>query len=484
MHQRAQRAAIPVRALAISLAVLAVVSCATLDPGSFLPEPGWYYGVGTGATVVEAAEAARSDLVSNGLTGSRDRTGIRGAPIEVSAETARAFALPKLRPYAQKKSADSVSIAYRMKIADWDKLEDKRLAAVRSEIAPRILLLKSESARPLAERMLQAGQLLERLRRDGLAELLTEAGPGTSLVSVSIESLCREQAGGLALSVDPQGGFIEPGTVFRVRAADRDGRSPGSLPLRAEWSAKGAEPVVVTATTDLQGSARLELPSGEAFRNRAVRLAVSTHLAPTAPSSRAFIDIDAGSSAGFLYHHFDDVQAFFSASARVPAGPFTAGAPARDRRATKKEAARAAVTGEFLIDSFPVTNALYGMFLDDTAAESPEYWENPDYNQDDQPVIGVSWEDTSRFAAWLSERLGVTKRLPTEDEWEKAARGGLDVLYPWGDQGPAEGPRANFNGNGRFHAPSPVGSFESGKNAWGLFDMAGNVWQWTSTRTG
>ena len=142
------------------------------------------------------------------------------------------------------------------------------------------------------------------------------------------------------------------------------------------------------------------------------------------------------------------------------------------------------MTGEFLIDSFPVTNALYGMFLDDTAAQSPEYWENPDYNQDDQPVIGVSWEDTGRFAAWLSERLGVTKRLPTEDEWEKAARGGLDVLYPWGDQGPAEGPRANFNGNGRFHAPSPVGSFESGKNAWGLFDMAGNVWQWTSTTDG
>ncbi len=111
----------------------------------------------------------------------------------------------------------------------------------------------------------------------------------------------------------------------------------------------------------------------------------------------------------------------------------------------------------------------------------PEYWDNPDYNQPDQPVVGVSFEDANRFAAWLSDRLGVDKRLPTEDEWEKAARGGQDVIYPWGDQSPADGVRANYSGNGRFGATSPVGSFEAGRNAYGLYDMAGNVWQWTST---
>ena len=132
-----------------------------------------------------------------------------------------------------------------------------------------------------------------------------------------------------------------------------------------------------------------------------------------------------------------------------------------------------------------MTNALYGMFLDDTRSGSfPEYWDNPVYNQDDQPVIGVTLEDANRFAAWLSERLGVVKRLPTEDEWEKAARAGQDVIYPWGDQSPAEGVRANFSGNGRFTAPSPVGSYEAGANAYGLLDMAGNVWQWTSTAYG
>ncbi len=478
-------AAVTARAFAIGIAALAFSACASLDPGSFLPEPGWYYGVGTGASAPEAGDAARSDLVSRGLTAMRDRTGIKGDPIQVSPEAARAFVLPKLRPYAQKKAADSVSIAYRIRVADWDKAADKRQAAVRSEIVPRIMALETDSSRSLADRMLQAGQLLQRLHQEGLADLLTEAGPGTPLLSTLIDAMCREQAGGLAISVDPPGGFVENGTAFRVHAAAADGKSPGALPLRIAWSTHDSEPAVVLVTTDQQGNARLELPPGEPFRNRAVRLAVSTGFSGTSPFSRAFPGIDAGSAAEYLYRHFDDVQAFFSRAVMVPAGPFIAGAPARDRRATRKEAARPASTGEFLIDIHPVTNAMYRIFLDDTGAENfPEYWENPDYNQDDQPVIGVSWEDANRFAAWLSQRLGVTKRLPTEDEWEKAARGGLDVLYPWGDQGPAEGTRANFSGNGRFRSPSPVGSFEAGRNAWGLLDMAGNVWQWTSTASG
>jgi hypothetical protein len=482
MRDGAQRVVIRARAIAIGIAACAVISCASIDPGSFLPEDGFHYGVGTGPSKEVAAEAARRDLISGALTTTRDRSGIRGGRIEIGVEAARGFNLPKLRPYAQKKAVDSVCIAYRLKIEDWEELEQLREAGIRAEIAPRVAALRTGTTRPLAERMIEARQLLERLAYEGLTDLLTEAGPGTPLVSRTIESACRDQAGDLAFSVSPQGGFIDGDTTFTVQAATRNGNRQGSLPIRAEWTAEEAEPLVISATTDGDGRARLEFPPGAGFRNRAVHLAVSTNLSPATPVSGVFTDIDTGSVAEYRYHHFDDIRVYFAEQARVPAGAFAAGALARDRRASSREAPRAAETAEFLIDRHPVTNALYRIFLEDTRSESfPEYWENPAYNQRDQPVVGVSWEDARRFAAWLSEHLGVVRRLPTEDEWEKAARAGKDVIYPWGDESPTVGARANYSGNGRFDAPSPVGSFPAGANAYGVFDMAGNVWQWTST---
>jgi hypothetical protein len=441
-----------------------------------MPEPGYLYGVGEGQSSKEAEEAARRDLISNGLTATRDQTGARGARVEISLDTARAFPLPKLRPYAEKKADASTgaacSVAYRMKIADWNALEKKRETAISAEIAPAILALNAEEGPALAARVLKAGQLLQRLKAEGLTEILTVAGPGTTTVSHSLEAFCREQAGGLVFTVTPPDGFITSETTFTVQAVTREGKSPGSLPLRVSWSAKDREPVEILAATDPQGVLFLDFPSGEAFRNRGVRLSVSTNF----PSG------DAAREDAYSYHHFDDVRGYFSSVARVPGGPFMAGALARDRRATKKEAPRAAQTAAFLMDRTPVTNAQYGVFLTDTHSQSlPEYWDNPDYNQDNQPVVGVSWEDANLYAAWLSQRLGVTRRLPTEDEWEKAARAGQEVIYPWGDRSPSEGGKANYSGNGRFSAPSPVGSFEAGRNAYGLFDMAGNVWQWTTT---
>lgn len=132
---------------------------------------------------------------------------------------------------------------------------------------------------------------------------------------------------------------------------------------------------------------------------------------------------------------------------------------------------------EFYMDIYEVTNALYKKFIDATGHKSPRYWSNSEYNAPDQPVVGVTWEDAKAYCKWAG------KRLPTESEWEKAARGGLvGKNYPWGNDidDPAIGIRNDQNVFSSAGMPSSgaiiVGDFAP--NNYGLYDMAGNAWEW------
>jgi formylglycine-generating enzyme required for sulfatase activity len=135
--------------------------------------------------------------------------------------------------------------------------------------------------------------------------------------------------------------------------------------------------------------------------------------------------------------------------------------------------------GPFAIDRTEVTNAEYAEFVKETGhAPPPGVWENgePGEGLARLPVTNVTQEDARAFAAWRSRRDGVTYRLPTEEEWEFAARGGDSTrAYPWGADW-AQG-YANLSGAG----PAPVGSFPLGRTPQGLDDMVGNVWEWTSS---
>jgi formylglycine-generating enzyme required for sulfatase activity len=127
---------------------------------------------------------------------------------------------------------------------------------------------------------------------------------------------------------------------------------------------------------------------------------------------------------------------------------------------------------------------MYRVYLEDMKipeSEYPDFWDDSDAENENHPVVGVSLKEVQAYAKWLNTLFDIKKRLPTEDEWEKAAHGGIQGIYPWGDESPKDNVRANYNGNNRYDGTSPVGSFENGVNAFGLFDMAGNVWQWTST---
>jgi formylglycine-generating enzyme required for sulfatase activity len=123
----------------------------------------------------------------------------------------------------------------------------------------------------------------------------------------------------------------------------------------------------------------------------------------------------------------------------------------------------------YWIDKTEVTNAQYRKCVKAGACERPECWGKGDFNDPDQPVVCVSWYDAQDYATWVGGRL------PTEAEWEKAARGDDGRFFPWGN-GPADCSKANIKGC--VGKPLPVGSLPDGASPYGALDMAGNVWEW------
>ena len=128
---------------------------------------------------------------------------------------------------------------------------------------------------------------------------------------------------------------------------------------------------------------------------------------------------------------------------------------------------------EFYAARGPVTNAQYTRFLKETGHPKPLLWDNKRFNQPNQPVVGVSWYDAIAYCQWAG------LRLPTERQWEKAARGTGGRNWPWGNDPPDE-QRCNFNGN--VGAITEVGSYPDGADSYGCQDMARNVWQWCLTK--
>ena len=125
----------------------------------------------------------------------------------------------------------------------------------------------------------------------------------------------------------------------------------------------------------------------------------------------------------------------------------------------------------FAMAIYLVTNREYEEF-DLSHREKRDHYSD----QDDQPVIYVSYEDAVRYCRWLKEKTGEDYRLPTEVEWEFAAGGGGKRKYPWGDEEP-DPKRANY-WESMVGKTTPVNSYPLGMTPEGLFDMAGNVWEW------
>ena len=128
------------------------------------------------------------------------------------------------------------------------------------------------------------------------------------------------------------------------------------------------------------------------------------------------------------------------------------------------------------ISRYEITNAQYRVFVEATNRPTPrghngeETWLDETLNGDTQPVVGVTWFDAQAFAEWVGGSL------PTEAQWERAARGTSARTYPWGDTPPKARQHANFAR--RYNRPVSVVQFPKGESPEGIADLAGNVWEW------
>ena len=130
----------------------------------------------------------------------------------------------------------------------------------------------------------------------------------------------------------------------------------------------------------------------------------------------------------------------------------------------------------FLLAATQVTVEAYGRFLSATSSLPPPFWNDSRFNHPQQPVVAVSWHEAVRYCEWLSHQTGRRFRLPTEAEWECAARGGLEQRqFPWGDDAPQSLP----NYATRWQTgPEPVAQYRP--SAFGLYDIGDNVHEWCS----
>jgi formylglycine-generating enzyme required for sulfatase activity len=180
----------------------------------------------------------------------------------------------------------------------------------------------------------------------------------------------------------------------------------------------------------------------------------------------------------------------------ILAGPFLMGSSEDDPDAKKDEKPQHELTlPTYWIGKTPVTNAQFRPFVESDGYTNrvywtddgwqwrkkqkrtkPSYWNDDTWNGAEYPVVGIAWHEAVAYAAWLSMQTGEDYRLPSEAEWEKAARGADSRIYPWGNAW--EAGRCNSEEVGKKRT-TPVSSYPAGASPYGALDMAGNMWEWT-----
>jgi formylglycine-generating enzyme required for sulfatase activity len=238
---------------------------------------------------------------------------------------------------------------------------------------------------------------------------------------------------------------------------------------------------VINATATRQASESRATSTAQSARATAL-MATATRLAATeaAVISAQAAQLHRATGLDFVY---------------VPEGEFKMGSP--DGVGYDDEHPQHTIyLDEYWIGRTEVTNAQYGRFVNaegyseqdfwsvdgwawrqENDATAPRCWEDSNLNQPDQPVVCVTWYEAEAYTKWLSEQNDITVTLPSEAQWEKAARGIAGYIYPWGNAEPNDN---LLNYNDPEGKPVAVGSYPAGASPYDALDMAGNVWEWTA----
>jgi formylglycine-generating enzyme len=206
----------------------------------------------------------------------------------------------------------------------------------------------------------------------------------------------------------------------------------------------------------------------------------------TAPSKRVTTASDESLSNGS-----SSIQPWLPEMVKIDAGEFLMGNNSSRALEPDEVPQHKVYLDEYYISKYELTNGQYKVFVVMSGHRQPLYtvyeddktpyerYESDQFGEDSQPVVAVSWEDAVAYCDWLSAQTGETYRLPTEAEWEKAARGGDGKLYPWGTSPPGDYANGKGTDDG-YEFTCPVTHFPDGKSVYGCYNIAGNVSEWCS----
>ncbi len=235
-----------------------------------------------------------------------------------------------------------------------------------------------------------------------------------------------------------------------------DGRPQGQTPCSVTNLSPGTYNIKVEKQGYEEGQISVSVGPGKSVARTVVLKKTLTPSAPPSPGGRG-----AGGWGKEIVNEKDG-----SVLIEIPAGEFTMGSNDGD---SDEKPVHTVYLDKYYIGKYEVTVGQFRKFCNATGKTMPE---QPSWNnRDDHPVVNVNWNDAKAYCDWAG------LRLPTEAEWEKAARGSEARVYPWGSTW--DNTKCNSSENGDSYSnTSPVGSFPSGVSPYGCYDMAGNVWEW------